>query len=95
MKDSSQVDETFRDSRPYEVMLCAKIVTAPDNMSEQGVPRPLSNLDVYVTGLTSEGRSSSSIELIWIGFEALRSGVGELYFGPLSCTLAYFLKTFT
>jgi hypothetical protein len=90
MKDSSQVDETFRDSRPCEVMLCAKMVTAPDNTSEQGVPRPLSNLDVYVTGLTSEGRSSSTTEPILIGFEPLEPGVGEFYFGPLSCTLAYF-----
>jgi hypothetical protein len=54
-------------------MLCAKVVTAPGNTSEQGVPRALSSLDVYVTELTSEGRSSSGTEPIWIGFEALGS----------------------
>jgi hypothetical protein len=64
MKDTSQVDEAFRDSRPCEVMLYAKMVTAPDSTSEHGVPRPLSNLDVYLTGLTSEGRSLSSNEPI-------------------------------
>jgi hypothetical protein len=69
-----------------------QMVTAPDNMSEQGVPRALSSVDVYVTELTSEGCSSSGTEPIWIGFEALGSGVVELYFGPLSCTLAYFPK---
>jgi hypothetical protein len=92
MQDSSQVDETFRYSSSCEVMLCAKMVTAPDNTSEQGVPRPLSNLDVYVTGVTSERRSSTSTERIWIRFEALGSGVRDLYFGPLSCSLAYFPK---
>jgi hypothetical protein len=34
MKDSSQVNETFRGSRPCEVMLCAQMVTAPDNTSK-------------------------------------------------------------
>jgi hypothetical protein len=92
VKDLSQVDETFRDSRPCEVMLCATMVTAPNNTSEQGVPRPLSNRDTYVTGFTSEGRSSSITEPLWTGFEAMRSGLGELYFGLLSCTLAYFCK---
>jgi hypothetical protein len=94
LKDSSQVDETFTDSRPYEVMLRAAMVTAPNNTNEQGVPRPPfePRLTIYVTGFTSEGRSSSSTEPIWIGFEALRSGVGGLYFGPLSCTLAYFCR---
>jgi hypothetical protein len=65
---------------------------APDKTSEQGVPRPPSNIYEYVTGFTSDGRSSSSTEPIWIGFEAQRSGVDELYFGPLSYTLAYFGK---
>jgi hypothetical protein len=94
LKDSSQVDETFIDSRPCEVMLCAAMVTAPNNTSEQGVPPPPfePRLIIYVTGFTSEGRSSSSTEPIWIRFEALRSGVSELYFGPLSCTLAYFCR---
>jgi hypothetical protein len=93
-KDSSQVDETFIDSRSCGVMLCAAMVTAPDNKSEQRVPRPPFELRliIYVTGFTSEGRSSSSTEPIWIRFETLRSGVGELYFGPLSCTLAYFCR---
>jgi hypothetical protein len=58
-------------------MLCAAMVTAPDNTSEQGMPRPPFELRLaYVTGFTSEGRSSSSTEPIWIGFEALRSGGG-------------------
>jgi hypothetical protein len=94
LKDSSQVDEIFIDSRPCEVMSCAAMVTAPNNTSEQGVPCPPfePRLTIYVTGFTSEGRSSSSTEPIWIGFEALRSGVDELYFGPLSCTLAYFCR---
>jgi hypothetical protein len=59
MKDLSQVDENFKDSRSCVDMLCAKMVIPPDNTSEQGVPRPLSVLDVYVTGVTSEGRSST------------------------------------
>jgi hypothetical protein len=47
---------------------------------------------VSATATTSRSRGSSSTEPIWIGFEALRSGVGELYFGPLQRTLAYFPK---
>jgi hypothetical protein len=47
---------------------------------------------LYEMGFTSEGRSSSSTEPIWIGLEAPRSGVGGLYLGPLSCTLAYFAE---
>jgi hypothetical protein len=95
LKDSSQVDETFIDSRPCEVMLCAAMVTAPNNTSEQGLPRPPPPFElrlIYARGFTSEGRSSSSTEPILIGSEALRSGLGELYFGPLSCTLAYFCR---
>jgi hypothetical protein len=49
--------------------------------------------ETYVTGLTSEGRSSSSTEPIWIRFETLGSEMGELHLGLLLCTLTYFLKS--